>query len=113
MRQKDTRNAVGIVLGSTVGVPLQADGRVLTCFVHLLFTDNRQGGTNTCNLLSKCGLDERMIVFFLCQSFFHDGHLQMTGQMRDESRMWDTHSPRVCLPRSRAPSHVMVTWGNK
>lgn len=78
------RNAMEIVLGSTEGVPLKAEGRVLTSFVHLLFTDNRQGGTNTCKLLLKSGLDACMILFFPCQSFFHCGYLQMSGQMRDE-----------------------------
>lgn len=39
----DMRNAMEIVLGSTSVVPLKAEGSVQTCFVHLLFTDNRQG----------------------------------------------------------------------
>lgn len=42
MRQMDMRNAMEIVLGSTSVVALKAEGG-MTCFVHLLFTDNRQG----------------------------------------------------------------------
>lgn len=78
------RNAVEIVLESTAVVPLKAEGRVLACFVHLLFTDNRQGGTNTCKFLLKGGMDECTVLFFPCQSFFRGGHLQMTRKMRDE-----------------------------
>ena len=69
MRQRCMRYAVEIVLGSTAVVPLNAEGRVLTCFAHLLFTGNRQRGTKTCKEFLKGGLDECMIIFFPVSHF--------------------------------------------
>lgn len=83
MRQKCVRSDVGIVLGSTAAVPLNAEGKVLACFPHLLSTGNRQRGTKTCKEVLKGGLDECMIIFF-CQTFFYGGYLQIIGQMTDE-----------------------------
>lgn len=83
MRQKCVRSDVGIVLGSTAAVPLNAEGKVLACFPRLRSTGNRRRGTKTCRGFLKGGLDECMIIF-LCQSFFYGGYLQIIGQMRDE-----------------------------
>lgn len=90
MGQGCMRYAVEIVLGSTAMVPLNAEGRVLTCSACLLSTGKGQRGTNRCKEFLKGGLDECMIIFSPVSHFSMVVVCKCTGQTRDHGCMWDT-----------------------